>query len=278
MLQAVNCKSTSLQAAVITYFQKRNERAKRYDNETNNRATMEKLEIKRIGDIMYCNTGLKDRCVHYVGHTVLERVPKIVKYLTEGGFNVSLDVIWECLTAKLPPQEIDIKGDEYPVTPAEAAAVVWPTLDEQTKQRIKGLNEFMVQSATNELNAVKAKALGVAFQMGFYFGRKYGNATDEMGIIRQLIEYKDGKLQWIDGYLAKADELVAVRFKTQAAVDIYNQHVKVYGEMQKLYGLIRNNFVKQTQCYPNVFIEFDFGKIGFPEALDYELLAKKSGI
>lgn len=237
-----------------------------------------KLEMKRIGDVMYSKQGLKGRVLTYVGSTVLNRMPTVIERLNNGGFTVSQEVLFDCLTVNVPPAEIDVRGTEYPLTADEAASIVCPSLDEQMKQRTSGLNEFMMKDAMNTLNEAKAKVFSIVFKMFYYLNGKFGNVKEELDLLLQVIEYKGGKLQYIKGYEEKLDELTAVYFKTQAAVDIYNQHVRAYEEMQKLYKLIRNNFIRQTQCQPASFIEFDFGDIGFAEGIDYELLAKKSGV
>lgn len=239
---------------------------------------MEKLETKRIGDVMYSKAGLKGRVLTYVGSTVLNRMPTIIERLVKGGFVVSQELLFDCLTVNVPSAQIDVLGTEYPLTADEAANIACPLLDEQIKQRIAGLNEFQMKDAMNTLNEAKAKVFAIVFKMFYYLNGKLGSVSEEMGLLLQVVEYKDGKLQYIKGFNEKLDELTAVYFKTQAAVDIYNQHVRAYEEMQKLYELIRNNFVRQTQCQPGAFIEFDFGEIGFPKGIDYELLAKRSGL
>lgn len=236
---------------------------------------MEKLETKRVGDVMYQNAGLKNSILARTGHTILDRAPKIVKVLTDGGFSVSMELLKELLTAKIPGQSAEIKGEDYPFTAAEAASIACPLLDEQIDQRTQGLNEFLVESAKNKLYEVKAKALGKVYQTMQWLMLHSGNLGVELDYFFQVVEFKDGELLFVKDYSKKLDELTSVRFKTQAAVDIYNQHIRAYEEMEKLYSLINNNFIKCTQCQPETFVNFQYGEIGFPTGLNYELLAKK---
>ncbi len=238
----------------------------------------QKLETKRVGDIMYSRKGLKERIYTYVGGTILNRTPALIERLVAGGFTVTQELLFECWKVKVPAAESEIAGIEYPITADEAATIVCPSLDAQIEKRTSGLNEFQRKDALNSLNTHKAKVFGLVYQAHYYLLRKFGNIDEELALLFKITEYKDKKLCYVRDYDAKLEELTAVYFQTQAAVDIYNQHVRAFEEMQKLYGLIRNNFIRQMQCTPAAFIEFDFGEIGFPNGIDYELLAKKSGI
>ncbi len=235
------------------------------------------LPRKRVGDIMYRAEGVEYNVLAIVGQAVMERMPKVIEILTDGGFNVTFEVVKECLLAKYPSyyQNIVPKNGEIPVSVDDAATISCPSIDAQINKRVEGLNEFLVKDATDKLNAIKAKALSRLVPMSNRFGEKLGNATNEINYLLQIVELKDGQLQYISDYKERLTNLTAVHFKTQAAVDIYNQHVTAFEEMQKLYGLVRNNFVRVMHCTPDIFIQFDAGEIGFP-CIDYEVLAKKS--
>lgn len=231
---------------------------------------MERLERKRVGDIMYHKKWLYDQVINIAGRAVLTATPKIVDALKQGGFSVSKDLLYECFSLALDDGYETLPKDGYiAVTNEEAAAVSWPLLDEQIAQRTAGLNEFIMESAMDKLNTVKAKALGYQLPIRKIIFEKTTNSNDVLRLLFQVLEFKDGQLQYVSGYKERMDEFTTVRFKSQAAVDLYSQHVKVYEEMKKLYDMIPDSFAKK-KLSTDFFVAFHFGEIGFEEGVDYE--------